>query len=242
MFEDAQQTRIATTNRAERGGVDPGAYLAYIESVTLAEKVCGTHMRKCYRRVVPEEIRNWQQAMGGIGEHLLARLLGHLGHPVWATPHHWEGTGSKRVLVADEPFARTVGQLWQYCGHGAPGRIKKGATFEELAAMGSPKLKMIVHLISEGIVKAGIRKYPDAPAEFDPDSRYSITAYGQVYLDVRKTVADKVHTAECVRCGPSGKPAQIGSPWSAGHKQAHALRMVGKEILRDLWIVSGGTS
>ncbi len=56
----------------------------------------------------------------------------------------------------------------------------------------------------------------------------------------KEAVADKTHTVECVRCGPSGKPAQPGSPWSKGHQHAHALRVVGKEILRDLWVVSMG--
>ena len=224
MFEDAQKSRIASVNRAERGGVDPHVYEAYTDALTAAEKTCGLHMRRCFRRVVPAPIVEWQKATNGIGEHLLARLLGHLGHPVWATPHHWEGTGANRVLITDPPFARTVGQLWQYCGHGAPGRIKKGATFEELAALGSPNLKMIVHLCAEACMKT--RTSP----------------YRLVYETARLGVTDKTHTVECVRCGPSGKPAQVGSPWSAGHQHAHALRIVGKELLRDLWIVAGGAA
>lgn len=222
MFEDAQKSRIASVNRAERGGVDPVVYDAYTEALVTAEKVCGLHMRRCYRRVVPDAIREWQKVTPGIGEHLLARLLGNLGHPVWTTPHHWEGTGAARVLVTDAPFERTVGQLWQYCGHGAPGRAKKGATAEDLAALGSPKLKMIVHLLAEACMKTRT-------------SPYRLT-----YERVREEVAEKVHTVECVRCGPSGKPAQPGSPWSPGHQHAHALRIVGKELLRDLWIVAGG--
>lgn len=223
MFEDAQKARIAATNRAERGGVDPDVYSAYTDVLVAAEKTCGLHMRKCYRRVVPPAIVEWQKATAGIGEHLLSRLLGHLGHPIWTTPHHWEGAGQARVLVTDPPFERTVGQLWQYCGHGAPGRAKKGASADDLAALGSPKLKMIVHLCAEACMKA--RTSP----------------YRLVYEQTRLAVADKVHTVECVRCGPSGKPAQPGTPWSPGHQHAHALRIVGKELLRDLWIVSGGS-
>lgn len=224
MFNDAQQQRIASRNRAERGGVDPIVYQAYTEALEQAEKVCGKHMRACYKRIVPKPIVEWQKNTHGLGDHLLARILGQLGHPRHATPHHWEGTGSKRTLVADEPFERTIGQLWQYCGHGRPERKRKGMTAAELAAMGSPDLKMLVHLAAECCMKQ------------------KASPYRVVYEQQRIKVADKLHSVECVRCGPSGKPAQPGTPWSAGHQHAHALRVVGKEILRDLWVVAGTTN
>lgn len=62
--------------------------------------------------------------------------------------------------------------------------------------------------------------------------------YRQFYDWARAVAADKVHAVECVRCGPSGKPAQPGTPWNPGHQHAHALRIVGKELLRDLWLAS----
>lgn len=221
MFHDAQQQRIAAVNRAERGGVDPVVYEAYTESLRAAEHVCRLSLRRTMRRVVPAPIRAWQKATPGIGEDLLARLLGHLGDPRWATPHHWEGTGAARVLITDPPFERTVSQLWQYAGHGRPGRVTKGMSAPELAALGSPNLKMLVHLNAEACMKT--RTSP----------------YRLVYEQARQDYTDKVHTVECVRCGPSGRPAQVDSPWNPGHQHAAALRKVGKEILRDLWIVSG---
>ena len=93
-------------------------------------------------------------------------------------------------------------------------------TAEQLAAQGSPMLKMLVHLNAESCMKT------------------MSSPYRLVYERVRQDVTDKVHTVECVRCGPSGKPAQPGAPWSPGHQHAHALRIVGKEILRDLWTVA----
>lgn len=224
MFNDAQQQRIASRNRAERGGVDPTIYQAYTEALEQAERVCGKHMRACYKRVVPKSIVDWQKNTHGLGDHLMARILGQLGHPRHATPHHWEGTGSKRTLVADEPYERTVSQLWQYCGHGRPERKRKGMTASELAAMGSPDLKMLVHLAAECCMKQ------------------KASPYRLVYEQQRTLGISKLHTVECVRCGPSGKPAQPGTPWSAGHQHAHALRVVGKEILRDLWVIAGTTN
>lgn len=220
MFHDSQQARIAAVNRAERGGVEPIIYEAYTDSLKRAEHECLLAMRRCYRRVVPEPIQSWQKAMTGIGIDRLAKILGHLGHPVWATPHHWEGTGSNRVLITDPPFERSIGQLWQYCGHGAPARKRKGMSADDLAAMGSPVLKSLLWNAATECMKC--RNSP----------------FRLVYEEARQNVADKVHTVECVRCGPSGKPAQPGDPWSAGHQHAHALRIVGKEILRDLWLVA----
>lgn len=241
MFHDAQQQRIATTNRAERGGVDPDLYVAYIDATEAAEKAARRGMILAYRRTVPEPIRAWVKGTHGLGEPLMARLLGHLGHPRWATPHHWEGTGAARVLITDPPFERTVSQLWQFCGHGRPGRPRRGASAEEMAALGSPNLKMIVHLCAEGIVKSGVRKLEhchDTGKVFDVDGRKAVSPWGQLYLDLRRMYLDKEHTVECVRCGPSGKPAQPGDPWNLGHQHGAALRKVGKEILRDLWKVS----
>lgn len=218
-LEDAMQARMAAVNRAERGGVDPVVYGPYIEALTAAEHVCELAMQRCYRRVAPPEIVAWQKSEKGIGDKLTARLLGHLGDPCIATPHHWEGSGANRVLVADEPFMRTVSQLWQYCGVGDPHRRKhKGMTADEAFALGNPTIKSLMYLhATRCVMKTG--------------------HYRKVYDIARDHYMDRVHQAECVRCGPRGKPAAEGSPWSKGHQHGAALRKVAKEILRDLWRV-----
>lgn len=223
LFEDAQKAHIAAANRARATG-RPEMFAAHVKAMERAEHACGLMLRRCYRKVVPLAVRQWQETTPGLGEHLVARLLGHLGHPVIATPHHWEGTGAARSLVADPPYERTVSQLWQYCGHGDPARrIARGMTAAELAAIGSPRLKMLVHLNAEACMKqAGTVRARRSP-------------YRDVYDARRLVTADRVHAAPCVRCGPSGRAAAEGSPWSAAHQHADALRIVGKELLRDLW-------
>jgi hypothetical protein len=59
--------------------------------------------------------------------------------------------------------------------------------------------------------------------------------YRALYEKRKANTEGRVHAVACVRCGPSGKPALIGSPWSDGHRHADALRIVSKAILRDLW-------
>ena len=51
----------------------------------------------------------------------------------------------------------------------------------------------------------------------------------------RAHTEEALHTDVCVRCGPSGKPAQPGSPKSLAHLKADADRYVSKRLLRELW-------
>lgn len=241
IFEDIQKSRMANMNRALRGGVSPDVYDLVLESIVMTENEAKKGMEACLKRVAPEPILTWIEGIRGLGYPSMARLLGHLGHPRHATPHRWvsgkapeehvcpldaEGKpahcNKDRHLVELEPYERTVSQLWAYCGHGDPTRRRRaGATAEEMFACGNPTLKTIVWLISTNLIKAGRNPYRE------------------VYDEARIDYVDRVHAVPCVRCGPSGKPAQPGSPWSKGHQNAAAIRLVGKTVLRDLWVVAG---
>lgn len=205
-YFDAQQARIACTNRMERGPVDAATYAPQVEAMATAEKEWGKAMRKTYRQVVPPEIVAWQKATLGVGEHLLARLLGTIGHPRLTVPHRWEGAGADRVLHEGEPFERRVSDLWQYCGHGDPERKRrKGQTPEQAAASGNPDAKMLVRLIAEACMKQ------------------MRSPYRPVYDAARLKYADR-------------------EGWTPLHQHNAALRKVGKEFLKALWIVAGQSS
>lgn len=119
---------------------------------------------------------------------------------------------------AEQDRPRLVSELRSYCGHGdATRRRRKGMTQEEALAMGSPDAKMRLHLITESMLKANNR---------------------EVYDKRKVNTEGRLHAIACVRCGPSGKPAQPGSPWSDAHRHADALRITGKMFLLDLWIES----
>ena len=225
LFDRAQLERIAVGNlirRPEDGGnIDPVFFAGLLVRLEATEHEARLMMRRTYRRVVPPELRQWQKESRGVGEDLLARLLGHLGDPYIATPHYWEGFGPFRTLMVEPSRVRTISQLWQYAGHGdASRKPTKGMTAEDMFGLGKPMLKMLVHLNAEACMK-------------QPNG----SRYRDVYLDARAKVLDRVHAVECRRCGPSGKPAVEGSPWSLGHQHAHGLRIVGKELLRDMWLV-----
>ena len=239
-FADFSKAAVSIGNRVSHTA-DPEPFAPQMESIRAAADTWALALRRAYRRVASPQIRAWQQEHPGLGEHLVARLLGHLGHPVHAEPHHWEGDGAKRHLVADATFDRRVSDLWQYAGHGDPARKRaKGMTKEEAFGLGSPNLKMIVHLLSESAVRARAYSVKDAtnPKEYVRVVRTPPPRYAEVYDLRRLTTAMRMHGGSCVRCGPSGKPALPGSPWSKAHQHADALRIVGKEILRDLWVAA----
>jgi len=111
---------------------------------------------------------------------------------------------------------RTLRELWAYCGFhvldaSAPTR-RRG----EKANWNAEARKRT------WLIAASCLKQADSP-------------YRKVYDETRAHYADAVHQSPCVRCGPSGKPAQPGSPLSLGHQHGRGMRAMGKQILCDIW-------
>lgn len=147
-------------------------------------------------------------------------------HPLAPWAKTIPGIGEKLIarLIAEtgDPGQRpNVAKLWAYCGLGDPARKRrKGMTQEEAFALGNPHAKKICWLIGESFVK--VNRGP-----------------GRATYDAARTLyADRVHATACVRCGPAGKPAAPGSPWSLKHQHEAAKRKAVKEFLKQLWIAS----
>lgn len=221
-YWDCQKHRIALGNRNFSGAATEQLTNRITELAETTENEAAKVMRAYYRKNMPPEIVEWQRTTVGIGEHLLARLLGAIGHPCIAVPYHWEGEGRNRELVADEPYRRKVSQLWSYCGHGDPNRRRRtGMSAVESAAMGNPDAKMLVRLIAGSIVKSGVRRAPgvEKGEPFSPGTRVAATVLAKHYLMARERYQDR-------------------EGWSAGRQQNASLRLVGKEMLRDLYNVA----
>lgn len=101
--------------------------------------------------------------------------------------------------------------------------------------------KMRAYLVAESclkqLAKTCVKPDGQAWADHDPE-RCACSPYRVVYDEGRRKYADAVHQVPCKRCGPSGRPAEVGRPLSDGHKHARALRLVAKTVLKDLWLAA----
>jgi hypothetical protein len=219
-YWDSQKHRIGIGNREFSGVTDPATIAEIKASAKHTEDLLSKAMVSNYREVAPD-IYQWVEDTVGLGHVLMARLLGEIGHPIWAFPSHWEGTGDKRVLVADDPFKRNVAKLWAYCGHGDPARkLHKGMTDKELYAMGNPKARMLAHLLAESCAKS--------PG-------------GETKTGVMRKRSPYRDTYEAGRARYESRVDETGKPWPDGRKHNAALRLTAKEILLDLWVLADKT-
>lgn len=132
------------------------------------------------------------------------------------------GVGEKSIarLIAEigDPADRAnVAKLWSYCGLNPERRRRKGMSQDEALACGNPQARKQVWLISTALLKSGVRSTENG-------DRYAISAAGELYLARKASTALRVE--------------KNGEPWSDGHRHNDALRIVGKEFVKQLWIAS----
>jgi hypothetical protein len=215
--DDIEKLRIAAENRLsaltrteeDKDGLVRGQGL----SVLQPERIRAEMMLASIKALEHEAVLDLQRAVRK--------------HPVYPWLKRSKGVGEKqgaRLLASiGDPYwnslhnrPRTVSELWAYCGYsvidGAAQRRQKGQQ-----SNWSSEAKMRAFLIAESCVKAGGQ-------------------YREVYDAARTQYKDAIHSKDCVRCGPSGTPAKAGTPLSAGHQHARALRAIAKRVLQDIWI------
>lgn len=158
----------------------------------------------------------WVKAQTGVGEKQAARLLAAIRDPYWNDLHN---------------RPRKLRELWAYCGfhvldtgaHAAcDSQTATGAGVAPTRRRGEKANWNDNARKRAWLIAASCIKQADSP-------------YRLVYDQTRTKYAEALHQSPCVRCGPSGKPAQPGTALSAGHQHARAMRAMCKEILRDLW-------
>lgn len=259
VLDDLERVRVANENRlrqltrtaTDADGEDRGFGLderhpdvarlsALVDALRQAEHDAELQLGRTMRR---HPLYPWVKATVGIGIKQGARLLAAIGDP-YIRPELIRKDGT-----VEPSRPRRVSELWAYTGYhvlrsgqsgddnqsalaGAAGGDDPGHRASEAHTRGagvaptprrgqrcnwSTSAKMRAFLIAESCVKQ------------------TASPYRVVYDEGRVKYADAVHATECRRCGPSGHPAAAGSPLSAGHQHARALRLVAKRVLRDLW-------
>ncbi|HHX46149.1 MAG TPA: hypothetical protein GX718_02075 [Brevibacterium sp.] len=153
-------------------------------------------------------------------------------HPLGPWVKSQAGVGEKQaarlLATIGDPFwndlhdrPRTVSELWAFAGYAVHDGHAQARRRGERSNW-SADAKMRTYLIAVSCVKQSAEK----------------SKYRRVYDEGRAKYADAAHPHDCKRCGPAGKPALAGSPLSAGHQHNRAIRLISKELLKDLWIAS----
>lgn len=243
---DAKKARVSAVNRVERGNTaDSIIGKAIVGQAEQQETMFKAMLLDEYSRQVPDHVRAWAASIPGFGDGaLFARVIGVLGHPRLATPYHWDD--KHKNLIPDEPFERTVGQLWQYAGCGDP--------------LSNPRKDILGHDVTGPEMLRGGKRTVLRPLLYTFSSYLQRSAsrseavaasrYWAVFTEAKAEAATKVHDRQCQNkkrpsmspngCGTVQHPewGAPGSTWRPGHQQAHAHRIVAKEFLRDLWEIS----
>jgi hypothetical protein len=146
-------------------------------------------------------------------------------HPLGPWVKAQKGVGEKqgaRLIAAigtvswnhleDRP-RRGPNELWAYCGY-APGQKRQRGVKSNWNA----DAKMRAFLVAGRAAQVGVRKLDgcDDTDGYDVEHRESITPLAAVYLKARQNWADR--------------------EVKDGHKHNHALRLVAKEVLKDLFV------
>lgn len=259
---DFERTRIATENRLRAlrqvylvpEGVDLPEVVrlqATVDGMKALEHQAELDLKRSLRA---HPLGPWVKRTTGIGEKQGARLIAAIGDPSWNSLHDRPRTVSELWAycgyhvfhpghVTPGTHGDTAGvDLLSNPSHGALDALSPTAGVAPARRRGqranwNADAKMRAFLCAEAAVKAGVRQGPDVDDTegYDAAHRDAISPLGAVYLSARIKYATATHGNECPRCGPKGKPALPGSPLSAGHQHARGLRLVAKEILKDLW-------
>jgi hypothetical protein len=253
---DAINMRVRVENRVRAGNAD----LTIGEPRQLTEKEVAAHplaagvleleenlrqnLTSLYHENVPLKVREWASSVPVIASGgLFPRMVGLIGNPRHAVPLRMEGTGKKRRAVPDgEPYDRTLRQLWQWCGCGDPDLVPEKGNQAVLLRRGKmTTVRPLLFTFSEHLqmAKGGVNV-----------SQHPIV---KTLVTAKEEAAGKVHYKTCRNthrppmksngCGIVAHPewGEPGSLWRPGHQQAHAFRIVQKELLRQYWVAAEGT-
>lgn len=240
-LDDLERSRIATENRVRSlrqikgmdGTPEEIRLLALVDGIAALEHGAELELKRALRA---HPIGPWIKAQVGLGEKQAGRLLAAIGDP----------------YLREDGTTRTVSQLWAYCGlhvlHPGQARtdthlVRAGVEPSSDPGQSAP----VSHAFRAGVAPKrarGQRANWNTTAKMraylcaESCIKQARSPFRAVYDAGRAKYTDALHAVECVRCGPRGNPAPVGSPLSAGHQHARAMRLVSKEILKALWIES----
>lgn len=227
-LDDIERTRIANENRLRSllevkhiAATDAAAIslAAIVDDLGRLEK---RSIKDLERAVAQHPLGPWVKRQKGVGFKQAGRLLAAIGDPL----RYWIEDPETGEETEHE---RTVSKLWAYCGlHVVDGRRPRRQ--RGIRSNWSSTAKMRAVLVAKSCIYQ--RESP----------------YRPVYDAARAAATTKLHIGQCqnsVRppgspngCGTQAHPewGAPGSPWRDGHCHQHAISVVAKAILKDIWI------
>ena len=265
VLDDLESVRTANENRLRAltdtsdlghgltlDNPDVARLAALVDALKASEHQAVLNLQRSMRK---HPLWEWAEPIKGLGQKQFARLLAVVGDPYWNDLHQrprtvselWAYCGyhvitSGSHLVCDTqgpPAAGSTSPAHRRSdthpsgGGGSACHTDQSGDDTQTRTVGVAPKRQRGH---KSNWNEDARKRCYLIAESCMKQRGSI--YRDVYDTTRAKYADAVHTSECTRCGPKGKPAQVGSPLSLGHQHARGLRAVAKQFLKDLWIES----
>lgn len=197
----------------------------------------------------------WVKVTVGVGEKQAARLLAAIGDPYWNTLHDrprtvselWAYCGLHTLPVASHALHESQGGLAGDGSQTRPDQSTIGTRSSRVGATDRGDPDQSIHDAHSAVVKVAPTRARGQRINWSTAAKMRVfliaescmknrnSPYRAVYDDGRAKYVDAVHQTACRRCGPSGKPAEAGTALSAGHQHMRAMRLVMKEVLKDLW-------
>lgn len=233
VLDDLESVRIANENRLRTltatDEYGHGLTIAHPEIMKLAGIVAALNAKAEVLKTVgyPPDLLPDNGGLEHQAQLNLCRVV--RKHPLWEFAKPLKGVGEKQfarlLAVIGDPYwndlhgrPRTLSEFRSYCGFGdaTAQRRQRGQK-----SNWNTTARSRVWLIAESCMK-----------------QKESGQYRKVYDAARLHYADAIHTDECKRCGPAGKPAQPGTPLSLAHQHARGLRAIAKQLLKDLWLTA----
>lgn len=259
VLDDLERVRIANGNRASaraRDGLVDDVVTELLSTSAVAIKAQEDRVTLQLKRTLRvHPLGPWVKAQHGLGEKTIARLLGAIGDPYWNSAAGRPRRGPAELWaycgLHTHPILQTVDNTQCSLEDGTQlpsdqvrSDSRMGTVTGSTTGVNPGQYADDIHT---SIAWVAARRQRGQPANWNANARKILYVIAEVIVKTRESpyrvvydarklrTEGRLHAVDCARCGPSGSPAKAGEPWSDAHRHADAMRIVAKEVLKDLW-------
>lgn len=226
-LDDLERTRIANENRLralrdvyglDEHHADVARLQGVVDAIAALEHGATLNLKRAMRA---HPLGAWVASRIGVGEKQAARLLAAVGDPYWNTLHD---------------RSRTVSELWAFSGlhpvpaagvHASPGDPPPPDT-TPTSPSSLPNGRASGSAFAPGSHVAARRRKGQ-------QANWSSTAKMRAYLIAESCIKHSRSPFRAVYDARRARTAVTHPDWTPGHSHNDAMRIVAKEVLKDLW-------